>query len=150
MLEIYINDKEISVSNDCGPWYAEKLSNSWLWVLNVIKNGVRVKIIDNRKEIKSWQTNMDCVRGITKTNHVLLQELLKTFSPISRGIVYENEARYIDDMLLLTDRTTLDLRNLRDFVVASMGGSDDIEDWDRMSAITHCIDMELFSRGAEV
>ena len=150
MLEIYINDKEVGVSNDYGPWHTEKLNNQWLWILGVIKNGTRIKINDCRSELQPHQQSVCCTRGITTTNHILLKKLLDVYSPEQRGVLLTDEIRLVNDGLLLKERTVIDLKNLRDFVVAAMGGSDDIEDWDRMSAITHCIDMELVSRGAEV
>lgn len=150
MLEIYINDKEVGISNDYGPWYTDKLNNQWLWLLNAIKNGTKIKVADNREKLQPHQVNMDYVRGVTKTNHMMLKELLEIYHPKTKGILSDNECATIEVFLCLKNRTVIDLRNLRDFVVASMGRSDDIEDWDRMSAITHCIDMELVNRGAEV
>lgn len=54
------------------------------------------------------------------------------------------------EALHLKERSAIDLRNLRDFVVASMSHDDDMETWDKMSAITHIIDVELVERGEEV
>jgi hypothetical protein len=46
----------------------------------------------------------------------------------------------------------LALRNLRDFTVAFIGNkeNDTIEDWDKMSAITHVIDTQIVKNGGEV
>lgn len=44
----------------------------------------------------------------------------------------------------------MQLRNLRDFVVLHLGRSKNREDWDRMSAITTVIDIEISELGGEV
>ena len=44
----------------------------------------------------------------------------------------------------------LALRNLRDFVVLYFSQSNGRDDWDRMSAITHVIDMEISYQGGIV
>jgi hypothetical protein len=85
-----------------------------------------------------------------KTNFQMLRELLEKYHPAERGMLTGNEYQLVIDTLHLTEMDVLQLRNLRDFTVAHMGRSNDMEDWDRMSAITYCIDSALVSLGAEV
>ena len=85
-----------------------------------------------------------------KTNFQMLQELLKVYRPKKRGIICEDEFDLIKNMLCLDEMDVLALRNLRDFVVASMGQSENAEDYDRISAITYCIDHSIFHLGGNV
>ena len=85
-----------------------------------------------------------------KTNHLMLKELLEKYHPIQKGIASLAEAILIKETLCIEDMDILALRNLRDFVVASMSHSDKMEDWDRMSAITYVIDTEIIKHGGEV
>lgn len=150
MVRINFNNENVYVSYGSGDWYAQPLNNPWLWVIGAIRNGERIEITDHRKELQDHQYDLSCIRGVGLTNHILLKSMLEVFKPEHRGILSADEADYVRDSLLIRERTVIDLRNLRDFIVAVMGDSDSIEDWDRMSAITHCIDMELFNRGVEV
>ena len=85
-----------------------------------------------------------------KTNFQMLRELLENYHPKTRGMLSGDEYKFVVDTLHLNAMDVLQLRNLRDFTVAHMGRSEDMEDWDRMSAITYCIDSALVSLGAEV
>ena len=85
-----------------------------------------------------------------KTNHLMLQELLKVYHPKTKGMINNEEYMLVRKILYLDDMDILALRNLRDFTVASMGHSNKMEDWDRMSAITYCIDTHLIELGGEV
>lgn len=85
-----------------------------------------------------------------RTNHLMLKDLKKEFHPQQRGIITMDEYWLIKETLCLEEMDVLALRNLRDFVVASMGHSDNLEDWDRISAITHVIDEHIFDLGGEV
>ena len=85
-----------------------------------------------------------------QTNFQMLRELLDKYHPKSRGVLSGDEYKLVVDTLHLTEMDVLQLRNLRDFTVAHMGRSEDMEDWDRMSAITYCIDSALVSLGEEV
>ena len=85
-----------------------------------------------------------------KTNHLMLQELLKVYHPKSKGLLNNEEHKLVSDTLCLKEMDILQLRNLRDFTVASMGRSEKLEDWDRMSAITYCIDWQICEIGGEV
>lgn len=85
-----------------------------------------------------------------KTNFQMLRELLENYHPKTRGMLSGEEYKLVVDTLHLTEMDVLQLRNLRDFTVAHMSRSEDMEDWDRMSAITYCIDSALVSLGAEV
>ena len=85
-----------------------------------------------------------------KTNHLMLQELLKVYHPETRGFVSYDERRLIEKTLHFNEMDILALRNLRDFVVAHMSRYDDMENWDRMSVITHVIDMEISYNGGIV
>ena len=85
-----------------------------------------------------------------KTNYQMLQELLKVYRPQKRGVLMEEEFNLIKNMLCLDEMDVLALRNLRDFVVASMGQSENAEDYDKISAITCCIDHSIFHLGGNV
>lgn len=85
-----------------------------------------------------------------KTNFQMLRELLEKYHPEQRGIMSAKEAELIRKTLHIDEMDILQLRNLRDFTVAHMGRSEKLEDWDRMSAITHCIDCRIYELGGEV
>lgn len=85
-----------------------------------------------------------------KTNFLMLKDLLKIYHPTERGIITYVEGELIRNALHLKEMDILALRNLRDFVVAHMSRYDDMENWDRMSAITHVIDMEISYQGGIV
>ena len=150
MLRINFDNENVYVSYGTGEWEVQPLNNSWLQLIGCIENGDRIRITDDRKELQEHQHNMSCARGIDTTNHVMLMELLGVYHPANKGILNDYEMGLIKEKLQLENRTVIELRNLRDFVVARLGDSDSMEDWDRMSAITHCIDMKLYEKGAEV
>ena len=150
MLRINFDNKNVYVSYGTGEWEVQPLNNSWLQLIGCIENGDGIKITDDRKELQEHQHNMSCLRGLTRTDHMMLSELLDIYHPEVRGILSEDEFKIITETLRLNERTVVGLRNLRDFVVLYMRGSEDLEDWDRVSAITHCIDMKLFDMGADV
>ena len=150
MLKIIFDNEDVYVSYGGGELLVQPLNTPWLQVIGCIENGEGIKIIDDRKELQDHQHNMSCKRGLKNTNYQMLNNLLAMYDPKERGILSADEHQLIQEILELTDRTVIELRNLRDFVVAHMGRSDDLIDWDRMSAITHCIDTELFKRGVEV
>lgn len=85
-----------------------------------------------------------------KTNFAMLRELLEQYKPIERSVVNRDEVRLIEDTLCLKEMDILQLRNLRDFTVAHLGRSDDLINWDRMSAITYVIDCCIVDLGGEV
>lgn len=85
-----------------------------------------------------------------KTNFQMLKELLKNYHPQTRGVLSREEYKLVVDTLHLTEMNVLQLRNLRDFTVAHMGRSEDMKDWDRMSAITYAIDSMISYLGGEV
>lgn len=85
-----------------------------------------------------------------ETNYVMLKRLLEIYHPKERGILLNEEFDLIKQTLHLNEMDVLALRNLRDFTVAMMGHSEDVEDWDRISAITHCIDHSIFNLGEKV
>lgn len=85
-----------------------------------------------------------------KTNFQMLRELLEQYHPKERGMLSGDEYKLVVDTLHLTEMDVLQLRNLRDFTVAHMGRSEKMEDWDRMSAITYCIDSRIVELGGEV
>lgn len=85
-----------------------------------------------------------------KTNHLMLKELRGKYHPIQRGVVSFAEAVLIKETLCIEEMDLLALRNLRDFVVASMSHSESMEDWDKMSAITYVIDTQIIKLGGEV
>ena len=85
-----------------------------------------------------------------QTNSQMLRELLKEYHPKERGILYPEEYTIINETLHINEMDILQLRNLRDLTVLYLGKSEKAEDWDRMSAITHCIDLRIFNLGGEV
>ena len=85
-----------------------------------------------------------------KTNFQMLRELLEKYHPKTRGMLSGEEYKLVVDTLHLSEMDVLQLRNLRDFTVVHMGRSEDMEDWDRMSAITYCIDSKIVELGGEV
>lgn len=84
------------------------------------------------------------------TNFHMLRDLLKVYHPEQQGIVNLAEINLIKDTLHIGEMDVLQLRNLRDFTVAHMSRSEKMEDWDKMSAITHVIDMRISNLGGEV
>ena len=85
---------------------------------------------------------------MTKTNFTLIRELDAKYTPQNRGILSFQEVSLIKETLQLEDATELELRNMRDFVVAYLGNKDDnAVTWDKMSAITNVIDTVLFVKG---
>ena len=84
------------------------------------------------------------------TNFQMLRELLEKYHPEQRGIMNYEEKLLIQDVLHIGEMDVLQLRNLRDFVVLYLGKPDNTEDWDRMSAITYCIDCAIIELGGEV
>lgn len=85
-----------------------------------------------------------------KTNHLMLRELLENYHPAQRGIINYVESELVKKTLCINEMDILQLRNLRDFTVSYLGRSDKMEDWDRMSAITYCIDSRIIELGGEV
>ena len=85
-----------------------------------------------------------------QTNVQMLRELLKIYHPEERGIMNSSEYKLINETLHMEEMDILQLRNLRDFTVLYLGKSKDMEDWDRMSAITYAIDTQIFNLGGEV
>lgn len=84
------------------------------------------------------------------TNFQMLKELLEKYHPETRGIVSLYELDIIEETLHLNEMNVLQLRNLRDFVVLHLGRSEEMEDWDRMSAIATVIDMKISELGGEI
>lgn len=87
--------------------------------------------------------------GPSDTDFVLLKRLAEVYHPATRGFISGPEAELIRDYLEIDCRTVLQLRNLRNTVVMMLGPIFQ-ENFDKVSAITHVIDMELFDRGEEV
>ncbi len=85
-----------------------------------------------------------------KTNFLMLKELLEKYHPAERSILNFEENALIRETLHLEEMNILQLRNLRDFTVLYLSKSEDMEDWDRMSAITYCIDWQICEIGGEV
>lgn len=86
------------------------------------------------------------------TNFQMLKELLEKYHPQKRGFISAEEIKLVKETLHITEMNILALRNLRDFTVAFLCNTEDNtrEDWDRMSAITHIIDIEIMQKGGEV
>lgn len=85
-----------------------------------------------------------------KTNFQMLRELLEKYHPQTKGMLSNGEYKLVVDTLHLTEMDVPQLRNLRNFTVLHMSRSEDMEDWDRMSAITYCIDSRIVELGGEV
>ena len=85
-----------------------------------------------------------------RTNFSMLKDLLDKYTPEERGIISQYEYQTIESSLCLNEMDILQLRNLRDFIVAHMSRSDSLVDWDRMSAITYVIDSRIVTLGGEV
>ena len=85
-----------------------------------------------------------------KTNYLMLKDLLEKYHPEQRGIINYVERELVKKTLCINEMDILQLRNLRDFTVSYLGRSDKMEDWDRMSAITYCIDSRIIELGGEV
>lgn len=85
-----------------------------------------------------------------KTNFQMLSELLENYHPAQQGMLSGEEYKIIVDTLHLIEMDVLQLRNLRDFTVAHMSRSEDMKDWDRMSAIVYCIDSFIANLGGDV
>lgn len=96
---------------------------------------------------------------ITRTNFQMLKEFDKEFNPEARGILSGDEVDRVNKALLIDERTLIDLRNLRDFVVMFYHISD--EEWekdhkkcmdrsDKCSGIVAVIDHRIFNMGGEV
>lgn len=85
-----------------------------------------------------------------KTNSLMLKDLLEKYHPVKRGIMSLTENTLIRETLCIDEMDILQLRNLRDYTVAHMSRSEKMEDWDRMSAITHAIDLRIVELGGEV
>lgn len=85
------------------------------------------------------------------TNFQKLRELLEKYHPEQNGIMSWSEHQLIHNTLHIDEMDILQLRNLRDFVVLYLGRRDEsMEDWGRMSAITHVIDSRISYLGGEV
>ena len=79
-----------------------------------------------------------------KTNLEMLKELLDVYKPERRGIISMTEIKLIVEKLHLHEMDEIQLRNLRDFTVAVLTTEhDNMEEWDKMSAITSVIDDRL-------
>lgn len=85
-----------------------------------------------------------------------IEDINKKFNPKTRGIISGEEVVLIKETLKLEDLSVDDLRNLRDFAVLFLKSkeTDDFDTMvkkdDKLSAIVHVIDSELFKRGEEV
>jgi len=92
------------------------------------------------------------------TNFQMLRELLNKYHPKQRGFASNEEIKIIKETLHLAEMDILALRNLRDFTVMFLSREakenetteNIMENWDRMSAITHIIDTEISNKGGEV
>lgn len=85
-----------------------------------------------------------------KTNFFMLKELLEKYTPETKGIISKDEFKLVSNTLCMDEMDILQLRNLRDFTVAHLGRSEDLVDWDRMSAIVYVIDCCISDQGGEI
>lgn len=95
----------------------------------------------------------------TKSDFQSIRELLDDFKPQERGWISAEEADQIRTALELKQRSAIELQNIRDMTVLFLARRSEeqrdntdqvVETMDIMSAVTHVIDMERFSRGMEV
>lgn len=85
-----------------------------------------------------------------QTNFQMLRVLLEKYHPQQRGLMNVQENKLIRDTLHIDEMDVLQLRNLRDFTTVYISKSEKMEDWDKMSAITHTIDTRICELGGEV
>ena len=97
----------------------------------------------------------------TKTDFQEIAALQASYEPKHRGVVTEDEAKKIKDILELENRSEIELHNVRDMVVMlydqrvdSAREAGDMVEFDKlrdaMSAIVSIIDGEMFDKGIEV
>lgn len=86
-----------------------------------------------------------------KTNYQMLLDF-EPFKFQNRGWINESETAIIKKNFKITERTDVDLQNLRDFVVMFYATKENtnFELMDKMSAIVAVIDEEKFHRGLEI
>jgi hypothetical protein len=88
----------------------------------------------------------------------MLKELLEKYHPQTRGFINVEEVKLIKETLHIAEMDVLALRNLRDFTVMFLSreakenesAENIMENWDKMSAITHIIDVEIMKKVEEV
>ena len=86
-----------------------------------------------------------------KTNFQMLQELLEKYNAKQRGFISKEEKELIINTLHIEEMDLLALNNLRDFVVIFMTRDEEnIDYWDKMSAITNVIDNYIFVKGGNL
>lgn len=85
-----------------------------------------------------------------RTNSLMIRDLLEKYIPEEKGLVNQHEYQTIASSLCLNEMDILQLRNLRDFTVAHLSRSDNMVDWDRMSAIVYVIDNYIIKLGGEI
>lgn len=95
----------------------------------------------------------------SRTDYQCLVALDKKYTPAQRGILSKEEADLIQKELELNTRTVIELNNIRDmsvmfFTIQANSNEQDnpsrtMECMDKMSAITHVIDMVLMRRGVK-
>lgn len=86
------------------------------------------------------------------TNFQMLKQLNKVYKPSQFGVCTTHEYELITKTLCLKEMDILQLRNLRDFTVMFYIHKDkfDMEESDKMSAITYIIDSHIIDLGGEV
>lgn len=94
------------------------------------------------------------------TNFRMIKALNEIYTPEIRGIVTDREVKLIKNTLCIDEMNLLQLQNLRDMTVmlysqwADGIGRENYPAWDisrdKMSAITHVIDMAKIEAGGEV
>ena len=88
------------------------------------------------------------------TNYQMIKELDNIFVPETKGILNKDEILLIQNTLCIKEMNTLQLHNLRDFVVMyydligvlSEDKTNNENVCDKMSGIVHVIDNELIER----
>lgn len=88
------------------------------------------------------------------TNYQDMKKLMEVYHPEVRGFISNKEETLIAHTLHLDQRDILNLRNLRDFVVLFLSNCNkeelEIENMDKMSAITCVIDQKIWNLDGEI
>ena len=90
----------------------------------------------------------------TKTNYQVSKEVRAYWdeNEIVSGILFSKQVLELRAMMEVEERSELELQDLRDFLVCSLGKTDeyDPKDLDCMSACTGVVDQEKSNRGMPI
>ena len=117
------------------------------------------EVLDSSDHVETQIYVENEAEQVTQPDFIYVRNLLKEFHPQERDFINAQERELVTKTLLLKSRDILSLRNLRNFVVAVFTNrmeseSHNVEAYlderDRMSAVTHVIDMFIREKGGEV